>query len=451
MSHPASPVPDNRERFPELHPALDAKAALAEANRCLFCFDAPCMAACPTHIDVPRFIKKISSGNLRGSALTILDANMLGLSCSRVCPVAVLCEGACVMHGYNQKPIEIGRLQRHAMDHFYAHGAVLPACPAPAARAVACVGGGPASLACAAELRRRGYPVTIFDNRPLPGGLNTYGIADYKLRPADSLREVELVRSLGVEFRQGEVGGPEAGGTVSLDQLEKEFDFIFLGAGLGAMERLGIPGEQLPGVIGALHFIERYKTFPGFPVGRRVVVIGGGNTAIDAANAARRLGAEEVHLFYRRTEKEMPAFPFEYHNSKVEGVRFHWLAQPLEILARDGHAAAVKFAETRLEEPDASGRRRATLVPGSYFEVACDMVIPALGQSRFIAVLHESRGIELEGGSIAVDRPTGRTTNPRYYAGGDCVNGGREVVDAVADGKRAAQAMARQLEGATNG
>ena len=446
MSQPALPVPDNRERFPELHPALDANAALAEANRCLFCFDAPCTAACPTHIDVPRFIKKISSGNLRGSALTILDANILGLSCSRVCPVDVLCEGACVMLRYNQKPIEIGRLQRHAMDYFYARRTGLPASPPRSGRSVACVGGGPASLACAAELRRRGYPVTIFDNRPLPGGLNTYGIAEYKLRPSDSLREVDLVRSLGVEFRQAEVGG-----TVSLDQLEKEFDLIFLGAGLGAMDRLGIPGEQLPGVIDALHFIERYKTFPGFQVGRRVVVIGGGNTAIDAANAARRLGAEEVHLIYRRTEKEMPAFPFEYHHSKVEGVRFHWLAQPVEIVARDGRAAAVKFAETRLEEPDASGRRRATPVPGSDFEVACDMVIPALGQSRFLAILHESRGIELNRGSIAVDRPTGRTANPRYYAGGDCVNGGREVVDAVADGKRAALAMARQLEGSTNG
>lgn len=446
MSQPALPVPDNRERFPELHPALHATAALAEANRCLFCFDAPCTAACPTHIDVPRFIKKISSGNLRGAALTILDANILGLSCSRVCPVDVLCEGACVMHRYHQKPIEIGRLQRHAMDHFYARRTGLPACPPQSTKSVACVGGGPASLACAAELRLRGYPVTIFDNRPLPGGLNTYGIAEYKLRPTDSLREVEMVRSLGVEFRQADVGT-----AVSLDQLEKEFDLIFLGAGLGAMECLGIPGEQSPGVIDALHFIERYKTFPGFQVGRRVVVIGGGNTAIDAANAARRLGAEEVHLVYRRTEKEMPAFPFEYHHSKVEGVRFHWLAQPLEIIARDGRAAAVRFAGTRLEEPDSTGRRRAAVVPGSDFEIACDMVIPALGQSRFIAALHESRGIELNHGSIAVDRPTGRTANPRYYAGGDCVNGGREVVDAVADGKRAALAMARQLEGSSNG
>jgi glutamate synthase (NADPH/NADH) small chain len=207
------------------------------------------------------------------------------------------------------------------------------------------------------------------------------------------------------------------------------------------MERLGIPGEQLRGVIDALRFIERYKTSPGFAVGRRVVVIGGGNTAIDAANAAKRLGAEEVHLFYRRTEKEMPAFSFEYDHSKVEGVRFHWLAQPVEIVEQDGRAVSVKFVETRLGLPDASGRRKAEPVAGSYFECACDMVIPALGQSRLMGMLHDACGIELKGGSIVVDRPTGRTSNSKYYAGGDCVNGGREVVDAVADGKRAALAM----------
>jgi dihydropyrimidine dehydrogenase (NAD+) subunit PreT len=433
------PIPQNLERFPDLHPALDSQSAVAEANRCLFCFDAPCAAACPTHIDVPRFIKKIGSGNLRGSALTILDANILGLSCSRVCPVDVLCEGSCVMHRYNKKPIEIGRLQRYAMDHFYAHPHALPGPrpPAPGAFSVACLGGGPASLACAAELRRHGYSVTVFDNRPLPGGLNTYGVAEYKLRPADSLREVELIRSLGVEFRQAEIGGTD----VALEDLEREYDFIFIGVGLGAMERLGIPGEQLRGVIDALRFIERYKTSPGFAVGRRVVVIGGGNTAIDAANAAKRLGAEEVHLFYRRTEKEMPAFSFEYDHSKVEGVRFHWLAQPVEIVEQDGRAVSVKFVETRLGLPDASGRRKAEPVAGSYFECACDMVIPALGQSRLMGMLHDACGIELKGGSIVVDRPTGRTSNSKYYAGGDCVNGGREVVDAVADGKRAALAM----------
>ena len=437
MSAAALPIQRNAERFGELHPALDSQSALAEANRCLFCFDAPCTGACPTHIDVPRFIKKISSGNLRGSALTILDSNILGLSCSRVCPVDVLCEGACVMHRYNKQPIEIGRLQRFAMDAFYSAGARLaaPATEAAAPR-VACVGGGPASLSCAAELRRNGSRVTIFDNRPLPGGLNTYGVAEYKLRPTDSLREVKMVESLGVEFRQAEVGGP-----VALDDLEREYDFIFLGMGLGAMVQMGIPGEKSAGVIDALRFIERYKTQPDFSVGKVVVVIGGGNTAIDAANAARRLGAQEVHLFYRRTEEEMPAFPFEYDHSKVEGVQFHWLAQPVAILERDGRAAGVRFVLTQLGAPDASGRRSAGPVPGSEFDFPCDLVIPALGQSRLTGLLETTRGIELKSGSIVVDRVTGRTSNSRYYAGGDCVNGGREVVDAVADGKRAALAM----------
>ena len=425
-------IPQNLERFPDLHPALDNQSALAEANRCLFCFDAPCTLACPTHIDVPRFIKKIASGNLRGSAMTILDANILGLSCSRVCPVDVLCEGSCVMHRYNKKPIEIGRLQRFAMEH---SGVDLPVRPSAAwtgrsaPLSVACVGGGPASLGCAAELRRHGAAVTVFDNRPLPGGLNTYGVAEYKLRPHDALREVEMIRGMGVEFRQTEVGS-----AISLADLEKQFDFIFIGVGLGAMERLGIPGEHLPGVIDALRFIERYKTQPDFQVGRTVVVIGGGNTAIDAANAAVRLGASNVHLFYRRTEKEMPAFPFEYDHSKVEGVRFHWLAQPVSIVERDGRAKGVRFVQTKLGPPDARGRCAPQSVAGSEYEVECEMVIPALGQSRLTAMLP----LEMNGGTIVVDRPTGRTSNARYYAGGDCVNGGREVVDAVADGKRAA-------------
>ena len=429
-------APGRAERFPDLHPALNSQSALAEANRCLFCFDAPCTAACPTHIDVPRFIKKISSGNLRGSALTILDANILGLSCSRVCPVDVLCEGNCVMHRYNQKPIEIGRLQRYAMDRFYDVNGRLPVAESAGPLRVACVGGGPASLACAAELARRGHSVTIFDNRPLPGGLNTYGVAEYKLRAADSLREVELVRSLGVEFRQAEVGS-----AVSIEDLEREFAFVFLGMGLGAMERLDIPGEGAAGVIDALRFIERYKTSHDFAVGRRVIVIGGGNTAIDAANAAKRLGAEEVHVFYRRTAKEMPAFSFEYEHSKMEGVSFHWLAQPMEIVVHYDRAVAVRFVETRLGEPGRDGRRKVEPLPGPEYEIPCDMVIPALGQKRLMADLLSQRGIEIHDGTIGVDRPTGRTANPRYYAGGDCVNGGREVVDAVADGKRAAMAI----------
>jgi glutamate synthase (NADPH/NADH) small chain len=421
-----TPPSSNVERFPDLHPLLDPQSALAEANRCLYCYDAPCTAACPTHIDVPRFIGKIATGNLRGSALTILDANVLGLSCSRVCPVDVLCEGSCVMLRHNRKPIEIGRLQRFAMERYYENGRGLA--PGPARRGrVACVGGGPASLACAAELRRNGIAVTVFDNRSLPGGLNTFGVAEYKLRPADSLREIGMLRAMGIEFRRADVGRE-----IALADLEREHDFIFIGVGLGAMERLGIPGEDAQGVLDALRFIERYKTLPDFEIGRRVVVIGGGNTAIDAANAAVRLGAEDVHLFYRRTEHEMPAFSSEYDHSRLEGVQFHWLAQPVEIVQRGGRAVAVKFVETRLSEPDASGRRRPLPIPGTGFAIECDMVIPAVGQTRLIT-------------PDVVDRRTGRTANPKYYAGGDCVNGGREVVDAVADGKRAALAIVEAL------
>src|SRR6202790_1415320 len=356
---------DIAARFAEIHPPFDPQAALVEANRCLYCFDAPCTAACPTHIDVPRFIKKIASGNLRGSAVTILDANILGASCSRVCPVDVLCEGACVLHRYNKQPIEIGRLQRHAMDAFYGNGAKLPWIPA-AARGltVACIGGGPASLACAAELRKNGYGVTIFESRPLPGGLNTYGVAEYKLRAVDSLREVELVESLGAEFRFGATVGRE----VALEDLEGEYTAIFLAIGLGPTEPLNLPGEDLEGVVDALCFIADYKTLQTIPVGSRVAVIGGGNTAIDAANAAKRLGAEEVTMVYRRSEREMPAFLFEYEHSKLEGVLFRFQAQPVAIRpspADPSRVGALECVRAELGAPDASGRRKPQPIPGS--------------------------------------------------------------------------------------
>ncbi len=440
MSGPELPLKGNLERFPDLHPPLDRRAATTEANRCLNCFDAPCTDDCPTHIDVPGFIKRIATGNVRGSARTILDANVLGMSCARACPVEVLCEGACVMHRYNEKPIEIGRLQRFSMEELYRRadgGQTIPlAAPLVRREKVACIGGGPASLACAAELRRRGIPVTVFDNRPQPGGLATYGVAEYKLRPADSLKEVERIRGLGVEFTRAEVGT----GTPLAD-LEKEHAVVFLGMGLGAMLRLGIPGEDAQGVIDALHFIERYKTDPHFRVGRRVAVIGGGNTAIDAANAARRLGAEDVRIFYRRTEAEMPAFPFELAHAKTEGVIFEWLAQPVAILSEEGRVSGVKLVKTKLR----AGSAAPAPVPGSEYVFTCDMVIPALGQTRLVEALEKTRGVRVENGSILIDRATGMTSNPKFYAGGDCVNGGREVVDAVADGKRAALAIAGLL------
>jgi glutamate synthase (NADPH/NADH) small chain len=423
------------ERFPDLHPPFQAQAAVVEANRCLNCFDAPCTAACPTHIDVPKFIKKIASGNLDGSARTILDANVLGASCSRVCPVDVLCEGACVMHGRREKPIEIGRLQRFAMDAFHTHGGKLTRKSSEARSGrVACIGAGPASLACAAELAQRGYSVTVFDRNPLPGGLNTYGVAEYKLPAHASLREIAIIEDLGVEFRYDHEIGPE-----TLDELERDYGFIFIGAGLGATHKLAIPGGDHPGIMDALAFIAAYKTAKLTSVSGYVVVIGAGNTAIDAANAARRLGAEKVSILYRRTAETMSAFEFEYEHAKQEGVSFLWQTLPVRVHADGG---LLEFLEcVRVDDSLAP-------IPGSEFHLACDLIVPAIGQSPLLDLLESIRGITFESGRVVVDRKTGQTANPKYFAGGDCVNGGREVVDAVADGKRAALAMASQLEAA---
>jgi len=426
--------------FAEIDQPFGSQDAVIEANRCLFCFDAPCTAACPTHIDVPRFIKKIASENLRGSALTILDSNILGLSCSRVCPADVLCEGACVLHAYNRQPIEIARLQRRAMEHFYRHGAGLPEPRTISGLSVACIGAGPASISCAAELRRHGVAATIFERRALAGGLNTYGIAEYKLRPPDSLREVELVRSLGVEFRLS----AEVGAAVPVEVLEREFSAIFVGVGLGPTHALRAQGEDLSGVVDAVRFIAEYKT--GTPVvGKRVLVIGGGNTAIDAATAARRLGAEDVCIIYRRSEKELPAFRYEYELAKQDGIRFLWLTQPVAIYGR-GLVEGVECVSMTLGPPDQTGRRRPRPVEGPNFRLQCDMVIASIGQSKLIDFLQQCRGVELRDGNVVVDPQTGQTANPRYFAAGDCVNGGREVVDAVAEGKRAAQGIVRYLE-----
>jgi dihydropyrimidine dehydrogenase (NAD+) subunit PreT len=426
------------EIFADLHPPLEAQAAVIEANRCLNCFDAPCTGACPTHIDVPKFIKKIASDNLRGAALGILDANILGASCARVCPVEVLCEGACVMHGLNEQPIEIGRLQRFAMDDFHANNGKLQRKSDDDRRGtIACIGAGPASLAAAAELKQQGFHVTVFDKRPLPGGLNTYGIAEYKLPLADSLREIELIRQLGVEFRFG----VEIGDEISLTKLEADFDMIFIGVGLGAMHKLAVPGSDQTGVIEALQFIEDYKTGKTTQVEGNVVIVGAGNTAIDAANAAKRLGASEVSILYRRTREHISAFDFEYRQALQEGVRFLWLTQ---LTAIHASAAGVRSVECVRTEIDSHGL--TSPLEDSNFEIECSLVIPAIGQSPMLELLAQCRGVQLKQGRVIVDRATGQTTNPKYFSGGDCVNGGREVVDAVADGKRAAVAMARILE-----
>lgn len=429
--------PQLRERFGELKPPLTAQAAVIEANRCLNCFDAPCTAACPTHIDVPGFIKRIASGNLRGSASRILDANILGASCARVCPVDVLCEGSCVLHLQNHKPIQIALLQRHAMDNFHASGQKLASSPRRAkGPRVACIGGGPASLACAAELCRNGAQATIIERRPLPGGLNTYGVAEYKLRAADSLREVEMIQKMGVEFRFG----VSIDSASALRELESEFDYIFLGLGLGAMQRLGIPGEDLKGVMNALELIAGYKVGHIRQIHGTVVVVGAGNTAIDAANAARRLGAQKVYMLYRRGESDMSAFDFEYEHAKQEGVQFLWRMQALAIRP-DAHG---RLQLETMQVQTMNGK--LVPVPDSQATIECDLIVPAIGQSPLSQLVQETRGIEVNDGRIVADRATGQTGNPRYFAAGDCVNGGREVVDAVAGGQRAARAMLEAAE-----
>jgi glutamate synthase (NADPH/NADH) small chain len=402
--------------FPELHPPLSPQAAVTEANRCLFCFDAPCAGACPTHIDVPRFIKKIASGNPLGAAETILDANVLGLSCSRVCPVDVLCEGACVYHNINGQPITIGLLQRHAMDHFYAAGGKLPHQTVSGAKKVACIGAGPASLACAAELRKHGLDVTIFDRRSQPGGLNTYGVAQYKFTPTDAAREIELIRATGVTFRSG----ISIGENLSIEDLERDFDAVFIGIGLGATQPLGIPGEHLPHVRNALEFIAAYKTAQPLHVGHSVAVIGGGNTAIDAAVAARYLGASQVSILYRRAESNMSAFAFEYEHARASGIGFIWNARP------------VRFTNHSVDLDNGQS-------------LPCDTIIVAIGQSRLLDTLQQIRTLELRNGQVVVNPQTGQTADPKYFAGGDCVNGGREVVDAAAEGKRAAKGILQWL------
>ncbi len=314
----------------EQFPPLTAHEASVEANRCLFCYDAPCTHACPTHIDIPRFIKKIATDNLIGSARTIFDANLLGATCARVCPVQELCEGACVL-GSEHKPIMIGRLQRHAVDYAYHRGMdrvkdLIGVAP-PTGRSVAVVGSGPAGLSCAGELARLGHHVTIFEKRDLAGGLSTYGIIALREPIEASLAEVRMIERLGVRIETG----AELCGSIRIDDLQRRFDAVFLGVGLGGTPAMGIPGEEF--ILDGLEYIERSKLEgAAMKVGRNVAVIGAGNTAIDCATIAHRLGAAHVAMIYRRSAQEMTAYPHEYEFIRKEGVEFHFLTQPRRVL-----------------------------------------------------------------------------------------------------------------------
>ena len=398
---------DQLERnFAELAPPLTGDAALLEANTCLFCYDAPCTAACPTHIDVPAFIKKIATGNLRGAARVILDANPFGHSCARACPVEVLCEGACVLNARDEQPIRIALLQRHATDYVLERKVRLFEPGSANGKRVAIIGAGPAGLSCARDLRRLGYAVTVFEAKGKPGGLNTYGIAEYKMTPAVALAEVQDILDLGVELTLGVVIGRD----VPFDKLLADYDAVFVAIGLGRTKSLGIPGEDQEGVIDALAFIEQLKTRPYHEtrVGRRVAVVGAGNTAIDAVTQAKRLGAEWAMIVYRRGPAEMSSFHYEQELAKTDGCEFRFHCRPTRILG-NGQVTGLE-----VETP------QGTEV------IACDMVITALGQEAL-------GGFKLP------------TDNPKVFSGGDFANGGAEIVNAAAEGVGAARRIHESL------
>ena len=422
------------ENFADVAPPLDRQQALLAAQRCFYCYDAPCTTACPTGIDIPSFIKRISTDNLKGAATDILSANILGGSCARVCPTEVLCEGACVRNVDDHKPVQIGALQRYATDWVYRDGARLFSRKPDTGKRIAVVGAGPAGLSCAHALAREGHEVVIFEARAKAGGLNEYGIAAYKV-PDFAQAEIDWLLAIGGITVQP---GYTLGINLDLQQLRENFHAVFLGLGLGAVNALGIPGEDLPGVRDAVEFIAELRQcadLSTLPVGRRVVVIGGGNTAIDAAIQSRRLGAEEVTLVYRRGPESMSATVLEQAFARDEGVRIvHW-ARPMAVQAHEGSVSGVEFEYT---EVDSNGRLQGT---GETFALAADSVLKAIGQ----AFAPGPNAPALRHGRIAVDAEF-HTTIERVWAGGDCVGGKLDLtVQAVEDGKRAAASIHQEL------
>jgi glutamate synthase (NADPH/NADH) small chain len=415
--------------FEELRPPLTAGAALLEADRCLECggleAPAPCVTGCPAGVDVPRFVAAIAAGDPRGAARTIFAENVLGGTCARVCPVEVLCQRDCVLLHDGRPPIEIGALQRYATEWAYANGVQLRERPRSNGRRVAVVGAGPAGLAAAGELAARGYDVTVYDERDEVGGLVRYAIAPYRQSNEPLPDEARLLGELGVELRLG-----TRVDATRLAELEAEVDAVVLAVGMGADADVSYDGEDLDGVWESLPFIERLKTGDPPAVGERVAVIGGGNTAVDVAVEAKRLGADVSLLLYRRTEREMPAYEHEVELARREGVEIRFLTNPVAIVG-DGRVEGVRCAEMRLGEPDESGRRRPEPVPGSDFVVPVDTVVKAIGQrprEEFRALLE----------SVGED---GGTSDPKIFAAGDAVNGGASVVQAVAEAKRAVVAL----------
>ncbi len=430
------------DNFADIHPPFENKtAAQVEANRCLFCYDAPCTKSCPTHIDVPKFIKQIVSDNVKGSAHTIFSSNIMGAGCSKVCPVEKLCEGSCVFNLMDEPPIPIAKLQRYstekAMEKNWQPFIRKPS----TGKKVAIVGAGPAGLSCAHVLSREGIDITIYEKEQKGGGLMTYGIAAYKVTPQFCEDEVNYILSVGgitVKYEQ------ELGKNLSLKDLQKNYDAVFLGIGVGIARQLDIPGEELEGVEDAIRFIYdiRSKKYESVPVGDKVAVIGMGMTAIDAATQAKRIGAKEVTMVYRRTEKEKPCTQHELDIAMLDGCEIIWLAAPKELKGSNGKVEQLVCSKMKLGEADASGRR-SPVDTGETFTLDVDMVIKAAGQVPFEELI-TSNSLINKNGKLEIDKNC--STNLKgVFAGGDAVNGGKEVVDAVEAGKDAASGILRYL------
>lgn len=429
------------QQFTDLAPALSARQAKLEAERCLYCYDAPCTRICPTEIDVASFIRNIAHDNLAGAAKVILQQNIMGGSCSRVCPTEILCEDACVRnHGEEKEPIKIGLLQRHALDHanFSSHPFTRAASTG---KRIAVVGAGPAGLSCAHQLAMLGNDVVVFEKQPKAGGLNEYGIAKYKLTDDFAQREVAFLLEIGgIELRYGFA----LGDNLQLAQLQQEYDAVFLGLGLAASRQLGLTGEDAPGLVPAVEYIAELRQasdLATLPVPKRAVVIGAGNTAIDIAVQIKRLGAEEVSLVYRRGTQEMSATWHEQEIARLNQVRILTWAKPVAVLrAENGVVSGMRFEKTRLDGGNLLGT-------GEIFDIAADTVFKAIGQCMDSSLARDTLGAQLgrQGDKVIVDASY-RTSAKGVYAGGDCIASGQDLtVQAVQDGKLAARAIAQDL------
>lgn len=427
-----------QENFADIHPPFENReGAVIEANRCIMCYDAPCIKMCPTHINIPKFIKQIATENLKGSAKTIFTDNIMGASCSKVCPVEILCEGSCVYNLLHEEPIQIARLQRYSTEKAMENNWQLFEKKTSVGKKVAVVGAGPAGLSCAFNLAKEGVEVTIFEKETKGGGLMTYGIAAYKVTPEFCEEEVKYITSIGgidIKYNQ------ELGKDFQLKDLQTNYDAVFLGIGVGIARQLDINGENSEGVEDAISYIHHLRTndFSNIPVGERVAVIGLGMTAIDAATQTKRLGAKQVTIVYRRTENEKPCTDVELNIAKLDGCNLEYLAAPKEIISENGNVKTLICRRMKLGEADASGRR-SPVDTGETFEIDCDMIIKAAGQTPFEDLISN---FELQNSSGKVSVNSDYETNWKgVFAGGDCINGGKEVVNAAQDGKLAARSI----------